>query len=82
VETEFEKVDKCLPMHVTTPVSQSYRTELDQSHELHAKRGQYYHSLIGVMRWISCELGRIDVLVAVSMLSRSVVSPREGSLLI
>jgi hypothetical protein len=35
--------------------------------------------LIGVLRWI-CELGRIDILVAVSMLSRYVVSPREGHL--
>jgi hypothetical protein len=40
---------------------------LDQSRELDAKRGQYYQSLIGVLRWI-CELGRIgDVLVAVSL---------------
>jgi hypothetical protein len=79
VETELEKIDQCLPTKVTTPVSQGYRPELDQSRELDAKRGQYYQSLIGVLRWI-CELGRIDVLVAVSMLSRYVVSPREGHL--
>ena len=79
VETELEKVDQILPTRITTPVSQGYRPELDQSRELDAKRGQYYQSLIGVLRWI-CELGRIDVLVAVSMLSRYVVSPREGHL--
>ena len=79
VETELEKIDQCLPTKVTTPVSQGYRPELDQSRELDAKRGQYYQSLIGVLRWI-CELGRIDVLVAVLMLSRYVVSPREGHL--
>jgi hypothetical protein len=79
VETELAKVDKCLPTRVTTPVSQGYRPELDQSRELDAKRGQYYQSLIGVLRWI-CELGRLDILVAVSMLSRYVVSPREGHL--
>ena len=52
VETELAKVDKCLPTRVTTPVSQGYRPELDQSRELDAKRGQYYQSLIGELRWI------------------------------
>jgi hypothetical protein len=79
VEMELEKIDQCLPTKVTTPVSQGYRPKLDQSRELDAKRGQYYQSLIGVLCWI-CELGQIDVLVAVSMLSRYVVSPREGHL--
>jgi hypothetical protein len=73
VETELEKIDQILSTRVTTPVSQGYRPDLDQSSELDAKRGQYYQSLI-VLPWI-CELGRIDVLVAVSMLSRYVVSP-------
>jgi hypothetical protein len=79
VEAELSKVDLCLPTHVTTPLSQGYRPELDQSRELNSKRGQYYQSLIGVLWWI-CELGRLDILVAVSMLSRYVVSPREGHL--
>jgi hypothetical protein len=63
VETELEKVDQCIPTRVTTPVSQGYRPELDQSRELDAKRSQYYQSLIGVLRWI-CELGRLDILVS------------------
>jgi hypothetical protein len=75
VETELAKVDKCLPTHVMTPVSQGYRPEVDQScGELDAKHGQYYQSLIGVLHWI-CELGWLDILVPVSMLSRYVVSP-------
>jgi hypothetical protein len=41
VETELEKIDQCLPTKVTTPVSQGYRPELDQSHELDSKRGKY-----------------------------------------
>jgi hypothetical protein len=79
VEQELSSVDKCLPTRVTTPLSQGYRPELDQSRELDAKRGQYYQSLIGVLRWV-CELGRVDILVAVSMLSRYLLSPREGHL--
>jgi hypothetical protein len=35
--------------------------------------------LIGVLRWI-CELGRLDILMPVSMLSRYLVSAREGHL--
>lgn len=80
VELELSHVDQCLPTtRVTTPLSQGYRPELDQSKELDGKRGQYCQSLIGVLRWI-CELGRVDILVAVSMLSRYVVLPREGHL--
>ena len=79
VEQELSHVDRCLPTRVATPLSQGYRPELDQSRELDAKRGQYYQSLIGVLRWV-CELGRVDILVAVSMLSRYLVSPREGHL--
>ena len=79
VEKELSEVDQCLPTRVSTPLSQGYRPELDQSRELDAKRGQYYQSLIGVLRWI-CELGRVDILVAVSMLSRYLMSPREGHL--
>jgi hypothetical protein len=79
VELELSSVDQCLPTRLTTPLSQGYRPELEQSQELDLKRGQYYQSLIGELRWI-CELGRVDVLVAVSMLSRYVVAPREGHL--
>jgi hypothetical protein len=79
IKTELSKVNECLPMRVMTPLSQGYQPELDQSRELDSKCGQYYQSLIGVLRWI-CELGRIDIMVAVPMLSRFVVSPREGHL--
>ena len=79
VKYELSNIDQCLPTRVTMPLTQEYRPELDQSRELDGKRGQYYQSLIGVLRCI-CELGRVDILVAVSMLSRHVVSPREGHL--
>jgi hypothetical protein len=67
-------------LHVTTPMLQGYRPKLDQSLELDPTRGQYYYqSLIGVLHWI-CELGRLNIMVLVSMLSRYVVSPQEGHL--
>jgi hypothetical protein len=79
VEQESANVDQCLPTRVATPLSQGYRPELDQSRELDEKRGQYYQSLIGVLCWI-CELRRVNIMVAVLMLSRYLVSPREGHL--
>jgi hypothetical protein len=39
----------------------------------------YYQGLIGVLRWIT-ELGRIDILIAVAMLSRHSVAQRRGHL--
>jgi hypothetical protein len=70
-------VHKRLPTRVSTLLSQGYRPELDGSAELDPRRGQYCQSLIAVLRWI-CELGRIDIMVSVSMLSRYIVSPHYG----
>jgi hypothetical protein len=79
VETELSLTDKILPTKVTTPLSNGYRPELDQSNELDARRASYYQGVIGVLRW-ACELGRIDILVHVSALSRYLAAPREGHL--
>ena len=79
VEAELEKVDQCLPNRVSTPMSAGYRPEIDATPELDATRVSYYQGLIGVLRWM-CELGRIDILVNVAMLSSFLVSPREGHL--
>jgi hypothetical protein len=79
VETELGKVDKMLPTKASTPLSAGYRPELDQSNELDPRRASYFQGVIGVLRW-ACELGRIDILVSVSMLSRYLAAPREGHL--
>jgi hypothetical protein len=39
----------------------------------------YFQGLIGILRWIF-ELGCIDIIVPVSLLSRFLVSPRQGHL--
>ena len=39
----------------------------------------YFQGLIGIVRWM-CELGRVDILVPVAMLSRYLAAPREGHL--
>jgi Reverse transcriptase (RNA-dependent DNA polymerase) len=77
LEVELDAIGKRLPTKVTTPLAGSYRPELDQTTELNAERQNYFQGLIGVLRWI-CELGRLDILMPVSMLSRYLVAARSG----
>jgi hypothetical protein len=79
VERELEEIGERLSTKVSTPMSQGYRPEIDTTPELDAKRANYFQGLIGVLRWI-CELGRIDILIDVAMLSRFLASPRRGHL--
>jgi hypothetical protein len=57
----------------------SSRVGSDQTAELDAQRLNYYQRLVGVLRWI-CELGRVDILMTVSLMSRYLVSAKEGHL--
>jgi hypothetical protein len=79
VERELAAQDAYLPKRVETPLSSNYRPELDFSRNLDGSQVNYYQGLIGVLRWI-VELGRIDIIVPVSLLSRYMVSPHEGHL--
>ena len=79
VQTELNKIGKMLPTKVATPMSPGYRPELDITAELDPRRASYYQGLIGVLRW-ACELGRIDILIDVSLLSSFLAAPREGHL--
>jgi len=79
VEAELHKNGQMLGTKVSTPLSPGYRPELDASPELNPKQLNYYQGLIGVLRWIS-ELGRLDILMPVSLMSRYVLSARKGHL--
>ena len=57
----------------------SIAPELDVSPELQKKDVQLFQQLIGMLRW-ACELGRIDILFEVSLLSSHLALPREGHL--
>ena len=57
----------------------SYRAELDLSEECNPEQAAYFQNLVGVLRWI-IELGRVDILTEVSILSRYLASPRSGHL--
>jgi hypothetical protein len=73
------KIGQQLQTKVKTPVSQGYRPELDASPELSQRQANYFWGLIGVLRWI-IELGGIDIMVSVAMLSCFLAAPREGHL--
>lgn len=81
--SEYEYLDKeenkrwKLPAKAETPMTTSYRPELDVSPELGPKEASYYQSLIGILRWI-VELGRVDICLEVSMLSSHLALLREG----
>jgi hypothetical protein len=61
------------------PMKADYRPEIDITPALSIPLASYYQGLIGVLRW-TCELGRIDILTEVSMLSSHNALPREGHL--
>jgi hypothetical protein len=76
VETELDRIGKILPSKAVTPLTSGYRPDMDVTPELDAARMRYYQELIGVLRWI-CELGLIDILCSVAMLSNWLAMPRE-----
>ena len=59
--------------------SLAYRPELDGTPECSAELTTLYQNLVGICRWM-CELGRIDILLEISLLSQYMSSPREGHL--
>jgi len=81
VESELAQMKEPmqLPKRTSTPLAAGYRPELDMSKPLDGDRQNYYQGLIGVLRWV-CELGRLDILMPLSMMSRYLVSAREGHL--
>ena len=79
VSNVLEKKGVRLPSKCSTPFSSGYRPEQDTSPELKADGMTYFQELIGVLRW-AVELGRVDILLEVSLLSSHLALPREGHL--
>ena len=75
----MEKKGLKLRNGIKSPITKGYRPELDGSPELGVTDAALYQSLIGTLRWI-VEMGRIDIICEVSMLSSYVSMPREGHL--
>ena len=79
VEERLSKMDMRLPSKCDTPMSTGYHPSEDVSRELNAEGLHMYQEMIGVLRW-AIEIGRIDILLEVSLLSSHLALPRVGHL--
>ena len=79
VEAHLKKTGKSLTKRVYGPFPTGYSAELDTSPELEPEQASYYQSQIGILRWM-VELGRVDIITEVSVLSSHLALPREGHL--
>jgi hypothetical protein len=74
-----KNVDRKLKKKVSAPCDATYRAEIDQSPVFGPEMADYFQLQIGILRWCA-ELGRIDIITEVSMLSTFLRVPREGHL--
>ena len=79
VEDVLRKQNLRLPSKCITPLKCNYKPELDGSQELKADGIQWYQELIGSLRW-AIEIGRIDILYEVALMSTYSAMPRMGHL--
>ena len=66
-----------MPKKAENPFKMGYYPELDTSLELDLDAASYYLTIIGILRWM-IELGRMDIVTNVSLLSSHVAFPTEG----
>ena len=66
-----------MPKKVENPFKMGYDPEMDTSPELDPDRESNYLTIIGILRWM-IELGRINMIIEVSLLSSHIALPREG----
>jgi hypothetical protein len=71
--------DRNLLKRAPAPFTGGYKPELDESPELDPIKANLYQSQIGIVLWC-VELGRIDIITEVSMLSTYLCLPPEGHL--
>ena len=69
-----------LPSKCDAPMDTTYNPAEDVSKVLNEDGLQAYQEMIGILRW-AVEIGRIDILIEVSLLSLHVALPRVGHLL-
>ena len=68
-----------LGRRTSSPYPTDYSAEIDTSPLLSTEDATYFQSQIGILRWM-VELGRVDIIVEVSVLSSFLAMPREGHL--
>jgi hypothetical protein len=71
--------DSKLNKKASAPFEAIYRADIDEIPVLGPEMANYFQSQIGILRWC-VELGRIDIITEVSMLSTFLCMSREGHL--
>ena len=79
IEETFAKEGLRLPSKCYTPLSSDYRPELEVGPELKSDGIQSDQEMICILRW-ALELGRVDMLLEVALMSTYMAMPREGHL--
>jgi hypothetical protein len=79
LEQRLVKINRSLPTfkQSQSPMTPGYRPELDSTQELDADGITMYQELIGELRWAT-EMGRVDILFELAILSAYQASPRQG----
>lgn len=80
VEEATKNTSRRIPSkNAEAPMSITYVPELDVTEELNNEDVTFFQELIGILRWAT-EIGRVDILLEVSLLSQYQANPREGHL--
>ncbi len=79
VEEDLKRQGKRLPSKCPTPFTSNYAPWQEVTPELKADGVQRFQELIGQLRW-AVEIGRVDILLEVSLLSSHLAMPRVGHL--
>ena len=79
VEEVLAKTDQRLLTKCGTLLKSGYRPKLDMSPELKQHGLQRYQELIGMLHW-AVELGRVDILLEMALMSTHLALPRQGHL--
>lgn len=77
VEAAIQGTSWKLPGKVDGPMTSSYVPELDGTPELDDKDASMFREFIGILRW-STEIGRVDIVHEISLLSSYQAVPRQG----
>ena len=76
---QYERLFEGPPKKYSSPIDKDDHPEIDQSELLNEHEQKIFQSLIGALQW-AITLGRFDISVAVTSLSRFRAEPRQGHL--
>ena len=79
IEQKLEKKGMTIPKRCITPLTSGYHPAVDVSPELDAEDTQFYQECVGMLRW-AVELGRVDILLEVALISQYLANPRRSHL--